>query len=366
MSANQLTIAAARDALRKGEISAVDLTMACLTAMDAGDGLNAFVHKTPEIALEQARAADARLAAGDAPSLCGIPLGIKDLFCTKGVPSQAGVEHPEGVQAGIRIDRHRAAVRGGRGDAGQAEHGRIRHGVVATRPRATAMWSTRGGAATSETPLTPGGSSGGSAAAVAADLCLGGDGHGYRRVDPPAGGLYRDRRDQADLWAGQPLGHRGLCLVAGSGRADDQIGARCGDHAGRRWRGMTRRIRPAPIWPVPDFEAALTGDIRGKMIGIPKEYRMDGMPAEIEALWADGHRRCCGCGGGDRRHLAAAHEIRAARLLRDRAGRGVVATSPAMTGCAMATAPSWRRATASPRCMKRPAPKASARKCSAG
>ncbi|MDX5403660.1 MAG: Asp-tRNA(Asn)/Glu-tRNA(Gln) amidotransferase subunit GatA, partial [Rhodobacterales bacterium] len=89
MSANQWTIAAARDALRKGEISAVDLTMSCLTAIDAGDALNAFVHKTPEIALEQARAADARLKGGDAPAMCGIPLGIKDLFCTKAVPSQA-------------------------------------------------------------------------------------------------------------------------------------------------------------------------------------------------------------------------------------------------------------------------------------
>ena len=90
MNPNELTIAAARDALRNGDLTAVDLTMACLTAMDAGDGLNAFVHKTPEIALEQARAADARLAGGDAPAMCGIPLGIKDLFCTKGVLSQAG------------------------------------------------------------------------------------------------------------------------------------------------------------------------------------------------------------------------------------------------------------------------------------
>ena len=88
-AANSWTIAAARDALRKGEITATDLTMACLTAIDAGDDLGAFVHKTPEIALEQARAADARIKAGDAPAMCGIPLGIKDLFCTKGVPSQA-------------------------------------------------------------------------------------------------------------------------------------------------------------------------------------------------------------------------------------------------------------------------------------
>src|SRR5690606_24928080 len=86
---SDLTIAEARDALRKGALTAPDLTMACLTAMDGGDELNAFVHKTPEIALDQARAADARLQKGEAPDLCGIPLGIKDLFCTKGVASQA-------------------------------------------------------------------------------------------------------------------------------------------------------------------------------------------------------------------------------------------------------------------------------------
>jgi aspartyl-tRNA(Asn)/glutamyl-tRNA(Gln) amidotransferase subunit A len=84
-----------------GEISAVDLTMACLTAMDAGDDLNAFVHKTPEYRAGQARAADVRLAAGDAPAMCGIPLGIKDLFCTKGVPSQAASNILRGFQAGI-------------------------------------------------------------------------------------------------------------------------------------------------------------------------------------------------------------------------------------------------------------------------
>ncbi len=95
---NKLTIAAARDALRAGEVTSVDLTMACMTAMDAGDGLNAFVHKTPEIALAQARAADARIAAGDAPAMCGIPLGIKDLFCTKGVPSQAASRILEGFK----------------------------------------------------------------------------------------------------------------------------------------------------------------------------------------------------------------------------------------------------------------------------
>ena len=90
MNANAMAITQARDALRAREISAVDLTMSCRTAIDASDALNAFVHRTPEIALDQARAADARLAAGDAPDICGIPLGIKDVFCTKGVASQAG------------------------------------------------------------------------------------------------------------------------------------------------------------------------------------------------------------------------------------------------------------------------------------
>ena len=89
MTLNTLSIAAARDLLRKREISAVDLTMSCLTAIDSSDELGAFVHRTPDLALEKARAADARLAAGGAPDLCGIPLGIKDLFCTRGVPAQA-------------------------------------------------------------------------------------------------------------------------------------------------------------------------------------------------------------------------------------------------------------------------------------
>jgi aspartyl-tRNA(Asn)/glutamyl-tRNA(Gln) amidotransferase subunit A len=101
MSANQWTIAAARDALRKGEISAVDLTMSCLTAMDAGDDLNAFVFKTPEIALEQARAADARIKAGEAPAMCGIPLGDQGPVLHQGGAVSGRVEHPEGVQAGV-------------------------------------------------------------------------------------------------------------------------------------------------------------------------------------------------------------------------------------------------------------------------
>ena len=86
---SKLTIAQARGAMRKGETSSAEITDSCLSAISGADALCAFVHHTPDIAKAQAAAADARIKAGDAPDMCGIPLGIKDLFCTKGVPSQA-------------------------------------------------------------------------------------------------------------------------------------------------------------------------------------------------------------------------------------------------------------------------------------
>jgi Asp-tRNA(Asn)/Glu-tRNA(Gln) amidotransferase A subunit family amidase len=99
------------------------------------------------------------------------------------------------------------------------------------------------------------------------------------------------------------------------------------DHAGR-WRVDPKDSTSADL-PVPDFEAALTGDIReGLKIGIPKEYRIDGMPAEIDALWQQGIEMAEGRGRRDRRHLAAAHQIRAARLLHRRAGRGLLEPRP--------------------------------------
>lgn len=90
---NTLTLAQARDALRKGETTSVALTEACLAAIEGAGALNAFVHKTPELALERAKAADERLQGREeAPKMCGLPIGIKDPFCTKGVPSQAAIQ----------------------------------------------------------------------------------------------------------------------------------------------------------------------------------------------------------------------------------------------------------------------------------
>ena len=286
MSANSWTIAAARDALRKGEISAVDLTMSCLTAIDAGDGLNAFVHKTPEIALEQARAADVRLKAGAAPAMCGIPLGIKDLFCTKGVPSQAA----SNILKGFRPE-YESTVTTRLFGAGAVMLGKLNMDEFAMGSsnetsaygNAVNPWQRKG----SNVQLTPGGSSGGSAAAVAADLCLAATG-------TDTGGSIRQPAAFTGIVGIKPTYGRvsrwGIVAFASS---LDQAGP------------MTKSVRDAAIMlqamaghdpkdstsadiPVPDFETALTGDIRGKVIGIPKEYRMDGMPAEIEALWARG------------------------------------------------------------------------------
>lgn len=283
---NTWTIAAARDALRKGEISAVDLTMSCLTAIDAGDGLNAFVHKTPEIALEQARAADARLALSDAPSMCGIPLGIKDLFCTRGVPSQAASNILKGFKP-----EYESTVTAKLFEAGAVMLGKLNMDEFAMGSsnetsaygNAVNPWQRKG----SNVQLTPGGSSGGSAAAVAADLCLAATG-------TDTGGSIRQPAAFTGIVGIKPTYGRvsrwGIVAFASS---LDQAGP------------MTKSVRDAAIMlgamcghdpkdstsadiPVPDFEAALTGDIRGRVIGIPKEYRMDGMPAEIEALWARG------------------------------------------------------------------------------
>jgi hypothetical protein len=152
------------------------------------------------------------------------------------------------------------------------------------------------------------------------------DRHRHRRLDPPARGLHRHRRHQAHLRALLALGDRRLRLVARSGRADDAHGARRGDHAAGDGRARSEGFDLADL-PVPDFEAALTGDIRGKRIGIPANTAWTACPTRSRTLWSrarDAARR----GRRDRRHLAAAHEIRAASLLRHRAGRGVVEPRP--------------------------------------
>jgi aspartyl-tRNA(Asn)/glutamyl-tRNA(Gln) amidotransferase subunit A len=280
----KLTIASARDALRKGEVTSTEITQACLTAIDGADALGAFVHKTPEIALAQASAADARIKSGDAPAMCGIPLGIKDLFCTKNVPSQAASRILEGFKP-----EYESTVTAKLFDAGAVMLGKLNMDEFAMGSSnetsvygpAINPWKV------DDRQLTPGGSSGGSASAVAADLCLAATG-------TDTGGSIRQPAAFTGITGLKPTYGRvsrwGIVAFASS---LDQAGPMTKDVRDcaimlQAMCGHDARDSTSADLPVPDFEAALTGDIKGKTIGIPREYRMEGTPAEIEKLWSDG------------------------------------------------------------------------------
>ncbi|WP_298497537.1 Asp-tRNA(Asn)/Glu-tRNA(Gln) amidotransferase subunit GatA [uncultured Maritimibacter sp.] len=283
---NKLTIAEARDALKKGDVTSVELTQACLTAIDGADALGAFVHKTPEIALERAATADERIKSGDAPAMCGIPVGIKDLFCTKGVASQAASNILEGFKP-----EYESTVSGKLADAGAVMLGKLNMDEFAmgSSNETSAYGNAVNPWKVDDRNLTPGGSSGGSASAVAADLCLAATG-------TDTGGSIRQPAALTGTVGIKPTYGRcsrwGIIAFASS---LDQAGP------------MTKTVRDAAIMleamsghdekdstsadlAVPNFEAMLTGDIRGKVIGIPREYRVDGMSDEIEALWQTGRK----------------------------------------------------------------------------
>jgi aspartyl-tRNA(Asn)/glutamyl-tRNA(Gln) amidotransferase subunit A len=281
---NTLGLAEARDALRAGTTTSKELTEACLKAIEGAGALNAFVHHTPEIAMEQAAAADARIAEGDAPAMCGLPIGIKDLFCTKGVASQAGSRILEGF-----LPEYESTVSGNLLESGAVMLGKLNMDEFAmgSSNETSVYGNVINPWKVDDRDLTPGGSSGGSAAAVAADLCLAATG-------TDTGGSIRQPAAFTGTVGIKPT--YGRCSrwgVVAFASSLDQAGP------------MTKSVRDAAIMletmcgydpkdstsaelAVPNFEAMMTGDIRGKKIGLPKEYRMDGMPAEIEKLWADG------------------------------------------------------------------------------
>ena len=280
----KLTLAGARDALRSGQTTAVDLTEASLAAVAASKRLNAFVHDTSDIARAQAVAADLRLQVGDAPNMCGLPIGMKDLFCTKGVATQAASAILDGFKP-----EYESTVSQKLFDAGAVMVGKLNMDEFAMGSSnetsiygdAVNPWKV------DDRELTPGGSSGGSAAAVAAETCLAATG-------TDTGGSIRQPAAFTGITGIKPTYGRcsrwGIVAFASS---LDQAGP------------ITKDVRDAAIMleamcgfdpkdstsmnlPVPNFEAALTGDIRGKTIGIPKEYRVDGMPDALETLWAEG------------------------------------------------------------------------------
>ncbi|HUC60945.1 MAG TPA: Asp-tRNA(Asn)/Glu-tRNA(Gln) amidotransferase subunit GatA [Alphaproteobacteria bacterium] len=286
MTLTGLTLAEARDGLRARRFSARELAAAHVAAVEAARPLKAFITETPEAALAMADASDARLARGAAGALEGLPVAIKDLFCTEGVLTTAASHILDGFkpqyESTVTANLWRAgAVMLGKTNLDEFAMGSSNmtsyYGAVEN------PWRRKG----DNRPLVPGGSSGGSAAAVAARAALAATG-------TDTGGSIRQPASFCGLVGLKPTYGRcsrwGIVAFASS---LDQAGP------------MTRTVRDAAIMlgamaghdakdstsidkPVPDYEAALARSLKGLKIGIPKEYRVAGMPAEIERLWQDG------------------------------------------------------------------------------
>jgi aspartyl-tRNA(Asn)/glutamyl-tRNA(Gln) amidotransferase subunit A len=280
-----LTIAAARDGLKQKKFSAVELADAHLLAIERARVLNAYVLETPERALAMAKASDARIAKNEVHPLEGIPLGVKDLFCTEGVCTTAGSRmlnnfvptYESTVTAHLWRD---GAVLLGKTNLDEFAMGSSNE-TSALGP-VTSPWRRRGANA----PLVPGGSSGGSAAAVAANLAL-------AAVGTDTGGSIRQPAAFTGVVGMKPTYGRcsrwGIIAYASS---LDQAGpfARTVRDAAillRSMAGHDPKDTTSADVTVPNFEAAVGQSIKGKRIGIPKEYRV-GLPAEIEALWEQG------------------------------------------------------------------------------
>jgi len=281
---NTWTIAEARDKLKAREITSEEITLSCISAIDDADALGAFVHKTPDKAVDQARSADLLLKQGDAPSLCGIPLGIKDLFACEGVPTQAASKILNGFKP-----EYESTVTQNLRNAGAVTLGKVNMDEFAMG--SSNETSVYGNAVNpwkfSDKALTPGGSSGGSASAVAADLCL-------AAIGTDTGGSIRQPAAFTGIVGIKPTYGRcsrwGIVAFASS---LDQAGPMCKSVRDtaimlEAMCGFDQKDSTSSESPVPNFEAMLTGNIRNKKIGIPREYRLDGMSPQIESLWKDG------------------------------------------------------------------------------
>ncbi|WP_316978317.1 Asp-tRNA(Asn)/Glu-tRNA(Gln) amidotransferase subunit GatA [Shumkonia mesophila] len=281
-----LTIAQAAAGLKAKEFTAAELTEAHIAAMEAGQALNAFITETPDIARAQAKESDARRARGQAKGpLDGIPVGVKDLFCTEGVLTTAASHILDGFKPAYESTVTRQLKDAGTVMLGKTNLDEFAMGsgnLTSHYGPVISPWKAADGK-----DRVPGGSSGGSAAAVAAHLALGATG-------TDTGGSIRQPASYCGIVGLKPTYGRcsrwGIVAYASS---LDQAGpmARTVEDVALLLRAMAghdpKDSTSAPI-AVPDFAAALTGDIRGLRIGIPDEYRVEGMPGEIEALWQQG------------------------------------------------------------------------------
>jgi len=281
-----LTIAEIRNGLKAGAFSANELTGAYLSAMAAARSLNAYIIETPEKALAMAAESDRRIAAGTARPLEGVPLGIKDLFCTEGVHSQAASHVLDGFKPVYESTVTANLWAGGAVMLGKLNMDEFAMGSsneTSYYGPVVNPWRARG----SNAPLVPGGSSGGSAAAVAARLCAG-------ATATDTGGSIRQPAAFTGTVGIKPTYGRcsrfGIVAFASS---LDQAGpiARTVRDAAILLRSMAsvdaKDTTSADV-PVPDYESAIGESIKGLRIGIPREYRMEGMPAAIELRWERG------------------------------------------------------------------------------
>ncbi|MGB6445795.1 MAG: Asp-tRNA(Asn)/Glu-tRNA(Gln) amidotransferase subunit GatA [Xanthobacteraceae bacterium] len=281
-----LTLAQARDALREKTFSAAELLDAHLAAMAKARALNAFVLETPERARAMARASDAKLAKGEGGALEGLPLGIKDLFCTDGVRTTAcshilgNFEPPYESTVTANLWRDGAVLLG---KLNNDEFAMGSSNETSYFGPVVSPWRRRG----SDAKLVPGGSSGGSAAAVAASLCLGATG-------TDTGGSIRQPAAFCGIVGLKPTYGRcsrwGIVAFASSLDQAGPFARTVRDSAIllRAMAGPDPKDTTCADLPVPDYEKAVGASVKGMRIGIPKEYRMPGMAPEIEKLWAQG------------------------------------------------------------------------------
>jgi aspartyl-tRNA(Asn)/glutamyl-tRNA(Gln) amidotransferase subunit A len=281
-----LTLSEARDGLKKKAFTAAELTDAHLAAMEQARRLNAYVLETPERASAMAKAADARIAKGAAGPLEGIPIAVKDLFCTEGVRTTACSRILDNFIPTYESSVSANLWRNGAVLLGKTNNDEFAMGssneTSAFGP-VVSPWRRKG----ANTPLVPGGSSGGSAAAVAANLCLGATG-------TDTGGSIRQPASFTGIVGVKPTYGRcsrwGIVAFASS---LDQAGpfARTIRDAAillRSMAGYDAKDTTSIDRPVPDYEAVLGKSIKGMKIGIPKEYRVPGMATEIGGLWQQG------------------------------------------------------------------------------
>ena len=282
-----LGVAAIRDGVRDGDFSARDVAGAFIDKVAAAKALNAFLVETPDHALAAADAADAARVAGALKPMSGVPIGMKDLFCTKGVATTAASHILEGF-----VPPYESTVSTKLWDAGAGMLGKLNMDQFAMGSsnetsafgNVISPWRRADGG---NAALAPGGSSGGSSAAIAARLCPAATG-------TDTGGSIRQPAAFTGISGIKPT--YGRCsrwgIVAFSSSLD-QAGAMARDVRDcaimlEAMAGFDAKDSTSSDLSVPNWEVALSGDLRGKRIGIPREYRVDSMPTEIDALWQRG------------------------------------------------------------------------------